>query len=58
MNLEDQPFFQEKLWEEFAVRCEFPPRDLLRVWDYVCGIKEPQCAKNALQNLQMWKSHT
>ena len=33
---EHQPFLKKRLWEEYAVSCELPARDLHNVWQHVC----------------------
>ena len=43
-GMHHQPFLRKKLWEEFAVRCDFQASDLYKVWDYVCRPDEPYAA--------------
>ena len=31
-----QSFFKQKLWAEFAVRCDFKTADLCKVWPHIC----------------------
>ena len=38
---ERQYYFLYSLQEDYAVSCEFPAPDLLRVWAHVCGSEEP-----------------
>jgi hypothetical protein len=43
-DMHQQPLLRKMLWEQYAVRCDFPANELHKVWDYVCKPEEPYAA--------------